>query len=143
MRVGQSPGAFVCSRRTFVVGATLWLAGLTMVAGTGASAVVPAGHRRRPESRHLPASVTATGALVERDRATTRLIPSVRRWRCCRSGAELEVFYDGGIRLLRPGWGERMFSVADFSHGQPQDAVRHRFGETVLEELRQTLAGLA
>jgi hypothetical protein len=129
-----------CSRRAFIGGAVLVTAGVTWPAAAGTVALQTLGGVAGPGNRHQPVSGAAPGA-IERDTTTRDPAPPVRRWRCCRTGAELEAMPDGTVRLFEPGSGSHQFALADFSHGQPQELIRRGFGDAVVEELRQALAG--
>jgi len=138
-RRGDPPSGLACSRRAFIGGAALVAAGVTCPAAAGAGSTGASAGMARLRNRHQPVSVPAAGPLIER--ATLHAAPPVHRWRCCRSGAELETMSDGRVRFFEPGSGTRLFALADFAHGQPQELIRRGFGDAVVEELRQALAG--
>lgn len=140
-RRDRSAPGFGCSRRVFVGGMALVAVGMSYRTAAGLAPSERPDQTSGVTCHYLPASVAATGAVIERYRTTAHPERLAGRWRCCSSGAELEVLSGGRVRLLLPGWGERVFTRADFYHGQPQEAVRRRFGETVLGELYQALTG--
>lgn len=135
-----SPGTCGCSRRAFIGGAALVSVGVTCPAAAGATTLGTSGGLPGPGSRHQPVSIAAAGA-IERDTTSQHPAPPAHRWRCCRTGAELESMPDGTVRLFEPGSGSHRFALADFSHGQPQELIRRGFGDAVVEELRRALAG--
>lgn len=136
----SSPGSSGWSRRAFIGGAALVTVGITCSAAAGARVPGIPGGRSGQGNRQRPASISAAGA-IERNTTSQYPAPPAHRWRCCRTGVELESRPDGTVHLFEPGWGSRRFVPADFTHGQPQELIRRGLGDAVVEELRLVLAG--